>query len=565
LKIPKSKDMPAFFIYLIKINVALIVFCLGYYLVLRHLTFYTLNRIYLIVAILFSSLYPAINISNFLNQHQQIARPVQVAVINWQQPVQAMANTHNYWYWLQIIFWLGAFALTIRLIIQLLSLYRLHKQSVRVKLQEYEVCTIDRDINPFSFWQNIYINPAKHAGHELKAILKHEHLHVKQWHTLDILLGELSTIFYWFNPGVWLIKKAIKENLEFITDQHILNQGIDSKSYQYSLLKVNFGAQNNAIVNHFNISTIKKRIIMMNAKKSAKVNITRYLLLVPAAMLLLLIFSVSKAELKHTMVKNGNVVLNALNTAAYNMGLNHSKTGTIHKKMLKDISTKKDTIPKKATKADTRKPLTLKVIRKNDEEPEFYINGKKVTEAEFKKLDQNKYVSSISVIKDHSGNAKVYIITKGHEGINKNIDTIVLNDAGTSSSDRKANTFFFKQDSANAVNINSKGSKTYTNSVTFTSKSRDTVVNGKPARVVAITTIGHPTNSVYNIKESQPKVVFKDQLILIDGKEATPKQLKKLPVENIVSITILKNSTAIEKYGDKGKNGVINLTTKKSN
>lgn len=158
-------------------------------------------------------------------------------------------------------------------------------------------------------------------------------------------------------------------------------------------------------------------------------------------------------------------------------------------------------------------------------------------------------------------NAKrVYIIPKS-KWANKDADTIVLSNAGSATpisiGSKKANDFVFTRDSVN--------NKVYTNSLTFTSKSSDTVVNGKPARVVAITTIGHPTNSVYNIKESQPKVVFKDQLILIDGKEATPKQLKKLPVENIVSITVLKNSTAIEKYGDKGKNGVINLTTKKSN
>ncbi|MGZ3836490.1 MAG: hypothetical protein ACXVB0_23445, partial [Mucilaginibacter sp.] len=63
--------MPALFTFLFKVNIALVLFCLGYYAVLRHLTFYTLNRIYLVVAILFASVYPLININSFVQNHQQ--------------------------------------------------------------------------------------------------------------------------------------------------------------------------------------------------------------------------------------------------------------------------------------------------------------------------------------------------------------------------------------------------------------------------------------------------------------------------------------------------------------
>jgi bla regulator protein BlaR1 len=75
----------------------------------------------------------------------------------------------------------------------------------------------------------------------------HEQVHVNQWHTIDILLAELSSIFYWFNPGIWLMKKAVRENIEFITDRKILNKGIDSKTYQYSLVSVSF---NNTTARH---------------------------------------------------------------------------------------------------------------------------------------------------------------------------------------------------------------------------------------------------------------------------------------------------------------------------
>lgn len=308
--------MSALFVYLIKVNIALIIFCLGYYLVLRPLTFYVLNRVYLVGAILFATLYPLIDFEAILNRHQEIAQPVQVIIVNWQAPVVNAVQQvqHDKWFWLALAFWAGVAVLAIRFMMQLLSLYRLHRQSKPVQMQQYFIRSIKGDINPFSFWRSIYINPDNHEPKELKAILAHEQVHVSEWHTIDILVGELSTIFYWFNPGVWLMKRAIRENIEFITDQKILQSGSDPKAYQYSLLNVTFNGSHNAIVNHFNTSTIKKRIMMMNAKRSSTLNLTRYALLVPAVLALVLVFSVSKAEFKKQVSKSNAAIAEAFTT-----------------------------------------------------------------------------------------------------------------------------------------------------------------------------------------------------------------------------------------------------------
>ncbi|RYZ98369.1 MAG: hypothetical protein EOP47_19480 [Sphingobacteriaceae bacterium] len=302
--------MSALFVYLIKVNIALIIFCLGYYLVLRPLTFYVLNRVYLVGAILFATLYPLIDFEAILNQHQEIAQPVQVIIVNWQAPVVNAVQQvqHDKWFWLTLAFWTGVIVLAAKFAIQLLSLYKMHRRSKPVQLHQYLVRAINGDVNPFSFWRSIYINPENHEPEELKAILAHEQVHVSEWHTIDILLGEISTIFYWFNPGVWLMKRAIRENIEFITDQKILQSGSDPKAYQYSLLNVTFNGSHNAIVNHFNTSTIKKRIIMMNAKRSSTLNLTRYAFLVPAVVALVLVFSVSKADIKK-QVSQGNAAI----------------------------------------------------------------------------------------------------------------------------------------------------------------------------------------------------------------------------------------------------------------
>ncbi|HEX3386991.1 MAG TPA: M56 family metallopeptidase, partial [Mucilaginibacter sp.] len=253
--------MPALFTFLFKVNIALVLFCLGYYAVLRHLTFYTLNRVYLVAAILFASAYPFIDINGFVLNHQKLTAPVQYVITQWKAPAVNFVkplDQPNYWQWAEVVFWTGVILLAIRLIMQLFSLYKLYRSSNPARVNSYPVRLVSGDVSPFSFWRSIYINPDKLPAHDLEKVLEHEHIHVSQWHTLDILLAELSTVFYWFNPGIWLMKKAVRENIEFITDRKILQKGADSKQYQYSLLTVSMAGTANNLVNHFNISTIKK-------------------------------------------------------------------------------------------------------------------------------------------------------------------------------------------------------------------------------------------------------------------------------------------------------------------
>lgn len=308
--------MPTLFIFLLKVNIALIVFCLGYYMVLRRLTFYTLNRAYLVSAIIFSSVYPLINISAFIERYQQLFNPAQ-KVIMLEAPVTTFINQPVYWHWAELLFWAGVILFAVRLFIQLLSLYKLYRSSKPGQIATHSVRIVNADISPFSFWQSIYINPTNLATADLESILQHEQIHVKEWHTLDILLSEISIIFYWFNPGVWLMKKAVSENIEFITDNKILQNGVDSKAYQYSLLNVSVTSKSPVrITNNFNFSILKKRIKMMNAKRSSNINLTRYILLVPAVVVLLLIFSFSKsAPVKKIRLDFRSATINTINKA----------------------------------------------------------------------------------------------------------------------------------------------------------------------------------------------------------------------------------------------------------
>jgi len=148
---------------------------------------------------------------------------------------------------------------------------------------------VDAPIIPFSFGDSIFINQHQHSLEELEEIIRHEFVHVKQKHSVDIIWGELLCLLNWYNPFAWLLKKSIRQNLEFIADRHVLEQGMDRKQYQYLLLKV-IGNNHFSIANQFNFSSLKKRIAMMNKLRSAKFHLVKFMFVLPLVSVMLLAF-----------------------------------------------------------------------------------------------------------------------------------------------------------------------------------------------------------------------------------------------------------------------------------
>lgn len=321
--------MPDFFIILLKINLVLILFAAAYYFILRRLTFYVINRIFLAFGILFSTIYPFIDLTDFFHKQNNQAVAF-VPEIN--QQVKSLVPSGfigEYWQWIGVLFYVGVAFMAFRLIVQFVSLYKMHKKSAPGSVANFDVRILDEPVSPFSFWQTVYINPSLHQERELQTILEHEQIHVKQWHSLDIILAELSVVFYWFNPGVWLMKRAVKENLEFITDEKILKKGVDKKAYQYSLLDVGNLMPAVQIVNNFNLSDLKKRIKMMNAKRSSKLTLSRYMLVLPILLATTLAFTVSEKDIKKHFapIKQALISANIIDSVK-------SEVITIHKKQI---------------------------------------------------------------------------------------------------------------------------------------------------------------------------------------------------------------------------------------
>ena len=130
-----------------------------------------------------------------------------------------------------VIMLVGVFLL-VKLAVQLLSLLRIHLHSVKASWKRYIYRNVLFPIAPFSFFNRIYVNKEQHQELELYDIFEHEDIHVKGLHTIDILMFEMLLIGCWYNPFVWLMRKAVRQNLEFLPDQQVLNKGVDRQTYQ---------------------------------------------------------------------------------------------------------------------------------------------------------------------------------------------------------------------------------------------------------------------------------------------------------------------------------------------
>ncbi len=159
---------------------------------------------------------------------------------------------------------------TLRILFHLLHLYRLQRRHPRERLQNVTLVRVGSPIPPFSFFNRIFLHAVKNADTlELRQIISHESVHIRQLHSLDILLMELTVALQWFNPFVWLYRKALKETHEYLADREVIAQGFNADGYRLLLFEQQFGAKLFEFASHLKQSQIKRRMFMMNRMEGA--------------------------------------------------------------------------------------------------------------------------------------------------------------------------------------------------------------------------------------------------------------------------------------------------------
>lgn len=285
-------------LYIIKVSVSISLLYGIYMLFLRKDTFNHFKRYYLLFAVFASVLFPICNIDisgweTTKGTLTEIILPQAVVIPENAGEITAISQTAEQTINLsKIILYLmigGTVLFSLRFIIQLVSIIKIRLSHKVFLERNHKIIYMPEGTAPFSFFYWIFL-PENVADQQDKDIMiAHEKVHSIQNHSADIIIGELFRAVFWWNPFSWLIRKEMHVNLEYLADEGVLQRGYEPRAYQYLLLNMTNSNASIQVVNYFNVSQLKKRIVMINQEKSRKILTAKYLLVLPVTFLMLLI------------------------------------------------------------------------------------------------------------------------------------------------------------------------------------------------------------------------------------------------------------------------------------
>ncbi len=526
---------------IIKASGVIILFYICYKTLLQNETFFQSNRWFLITGFLGALCFPFIIIPKYI-EYVPTLTEFNISDYNTIQHIQNESTITAD----QIIIWvytLGFIFFFLRLIIQFFSLYKLLKSNKSSKNQKYIYIKTKNNIAPFSFFNWIVYNPNQFNEKELEYIITHEKVHVNQWHSIDIIISQLACVILWFNPFIWLYKKEIQQNLEFIADHKAQKKSNCEKSYQQLLLKSSISNHQLVLANNFYNSLIKKRIVMLHKSKSNKLRIFKYATILPALALFLISANTKEIYIETSKnIETNNIIPNLY--------------GDIHIVITKDFTEKDlEAVVKKAS--EDKITLSFSDIKRNSKGEIIAITAK--------------------FNSDKVGNG-VYEI-ESEEPIADFVFTSNENQTGFSTVSN--NTFSFKsKDGTQKIQSSGNGSNVIVvEGVEYDSKfnqAGDTIyykINQ------SVDTLNYKIKKTIWVDENKTKtninasengnVMFisktsDEPIYIVNGKIVDKSTLEDVDSDDIKSVNILKGKVAKEAYGDKGKNGVVILTKKDS-
>lgn len=284
-------------VYFLKINVAIALFYAFYRLFFYKDTFFVWRRTALLCFFAVSAVVPLFNIQTWVEQQEPMVAVADLYATVVLPEITPTVQTETDWKLLMadgigMVYWAVAVLLAVRCLVQLAGIVRLARRCPTQKIDGTTVHLLPRPEGPFSFFHWIFVCPGTHTAEELHEILTHECTHARQWHSIDVLIGELACIVCWFNPFAWLMKREIRTNLEYLADEKVLETGHDSRTYQYHLLGLSHHKAAATIYNSFNVLPLKKRIMMMNKRRTRAIGRTKYLMFLPLAALLMIVSNI---------------------------------------------------------------------------------------------------------------------------------------------------------------------------------------------------------------------------------------------------------------------------------
>ena len=524
--------MGAFFVYIVKSAVCLAVFYLFYRLLLSRETFHRFNRIALLGILILSCAIPFVEVT--------MKEPMEVSqhLLTWEelllmadlnQTVAVEAAPVSAITWreaLLMVYLLGIVFFFLRNVWSLTRMLRLIKGSTLVRQENgITLITHQKEIAPFS-WMKFVVISEKDLKENGEEILTHEYAHIRKKHSIDLLIADVCIFFQWFNPASWLLKQELQNIHEFEADESVIAQGIDAKKYQLLLIKKAVGTRLYSMANSFNHSKLKKRITMMLKEKSSPWARLKYLYVLPVAAIAVTAFA--RPEVSNKVEEISSVKVNDL-------------AAIVETKMTESVGDTMKPADVKYVPTEVRKQLKgTPVFEVVEEMPEFPGGGMSALMSYLK--DNMRYPASakekgtqgrvtVQFVVDKDGSIKEPKLLRS---VDKDMDAEALR--------LISNMPKWKPGRQKGQPVAVK----YTVPVMF---SLDDDKLEKTSSANGITVEGYAGNG-------------KEPLYIVDGKEVTPSVMSALDPNKIERVTVLKDKSATELYGEKGKNGVLLITLK---
>jgi TonB family protein len=296
--------------FILESGISLSLLAVIYVAFLRKETFFRLNRLFLLGSLLFSVMLPFLKFRIYEPQsvmlseitvtpYQNLLEVVTVHGQDFSVTVEQtiLSSTILIWIYLAgLAFFLVRFIFRIG---QVISVIR--KNEIR-KNEKIKFVFLEKECSPFSFLNYLFVSRSLENSEGYDRMTAHEMEHIRQGHSLDVLILELLTVFQWFNPFMWILRHAVRENHEFLADRAVLESGV-SRGYYKKLLLNQFAGGQLVLTNNFNYSLIKNRIKMMSKIKSSKISNVKFVLGVLTAIALVVVFACEQKEVLEIQVE----------------------------------------------------------------------------------------------------------------------------------------------------------------------------------------------------------------------------------------------------------------------
>ncbi|WP_158962091.1 M56 family metallopeptidase [Myroides fluvii] len=570
--------MTPFILYLLKANGLLLLILVFYLLFLRKETFFVAIRYYFLIGIALSLILPLLSYTKTVYVEQTMDWSLLLNQMN-EVPDGAMQQSFfeqvDFVALLPYVFGGITFVIGFFFCGTILGLIRHIKQ-----LQLWKVQTnikVDHTTQEaYSFWNWIVLPSNYKEIGALETIIQHEHIHVQQKHTLDLLVVQLVRRIFWFNPFLLLLERVVRLNLEYIVDQEVTAL---QNRYDYQMTLVQFEQTKTtslSLVNSFRSSDLKKRIIMLNQPKSKNMKKSKFVLCLPLAVGFFLLFQVhTKAEIRFvnqetaTTKQEPEKMQKASGTTI--LSNNGEEVNTAQKEVLDDLiqKAKEGRTAGETAEANQRGEGSIYVTTNDPSgKIKMTMNGKELTEEEHRlHTEKRRAEGTIQTYTFTSTgtDSKTRIVINGKEytmedfakiGKEINGDEIsytidretLLRDAQRTKEETKKKKENLKREMEQARREMEESRKEMEKSRKDMEASRKDMEKS------------------WKEKEKlrkQELEQIKDKLIIYNGKEMSLEELEKISPTGLGggNIKIYSTEESIEKYGDKGKNGVIVVTS----